>query len=60
LISVLEKFNEFAGGKFNIEDNDIEGAYTKRIGDTAERMEQLSIAKRFVSTGPFQPTYIPL
>lgn len=48
---MLEKLQSFADGKYDLERRDIEQIYTEQQGDTAERLDNLNITSRIVSTG---------
>ena len=47
---MLEKVQSFADGKYDLNRNDIEDIYLEQRGDAAERIEELQITKRIVST----------
>ncbi|KAK8864497.1 hypothetical protein IAR55_001747 [Kwoniella newhampshirensis] len=53
---IMEKVQSFADGKYDMTRKDIEDIYLEQRGDAAERMEELSITKRIVSTAKLLQT----
>ncbi|ADV20384.1 hypothetical protein I315_01487 [Cryptococcus gattii Ru294] len=47
---MMEKLQSFADGKYDLTRKDIENIYLEQRGDAAERIEELQITKRIVST----------
>ncbi|WVO16121.1 hypothetical protein L204_103788 [Cryptococcus depauperatus] len=47
---IMEKIQSFADGKYDLTRKDIENIYLEQRGDAAERMEDLQVTKRIVST----------
>lgn len=50
---MMEKLQSFADGKYDLTRKDIENIYLEQRGDAAERVEELQITKRIVSTGMY-------
>lgn len=50
---MMEKLQSFADGKYDLTRKDIENIYLEQRGDAAERIEELQITKRIVSTGMY-------
>lgn len=50
---MMEKLQSFADGKYDLTRKDIENIYLEQRGDAAERIEELQITKRIVSTGAY-------
>jgi amphiphysin len=48
---MLEKFQSFADGKYDMERKDVETIYMEQRGDAADQIDQLSITRRIASTG---------
>nr|XP_031863366.1 uncharacterized protein CI109_001241 [Kwoniella shandongensis]KAA5530438.1 hypothetical protein CI109_001241 [Kwoniella shandongensis] len=53
---ILEKVQSFADGKYDLTSKDVENIYLEQRGDAAERMEELGITKRIVSTAKMLQT----
>lgn len=51
-----DKLREFAEGKYDTSQTDIESIYMAQRGDAAERLDELTITKRMTSTGEFSYT----
>lgn len=50
---MMEKLQSFADGKYDLTRKDIEDIYLEQRGDAAERIEELQITKRIISTGVY-------
>ncbi len=46
-----EKVSSFLDGKYDLTNKDVEGIYFAQRGDTAEKLDELHITKRVISTG---------
>jgi amphiphysin len=49
-----DKLQSFVDGKYDLTNKDIESIYFSQRGDAAEKMEELQITKRMISTGEFR------
>lgn len=49
---MLEKIQSFADGKYDLSRSDVDVIYDENIGDISERVENLGVVQRQVSTGP--------
>jgi hypothetical protein len=49
-----DKLQSFVDGKYDVTNKDIESIYFSQRGDAAEKMEELQITKRMISTGEFR------
>ncbi|WVQ72630.1 hypothetical protein IAR50_002189 [Cryptococcus sp. DSM 104548] len=47
---MMEKLQSFADGKYDLTRKDIENIYLEQRGDAAERIEEMQITKRIIST----------
>ncbi|KAJ9100543.1 hypothetical protein QFC21_003586 [Naganishia friedmannii] len=52
-----DKIQSFADGKYDVAQKDIEGIYFSQRGDASDQLDALTITKRLVSTGTFNPPY---
>ena len=54
---MLEKLQSYADGKYDLSRKDIENIYLEQRGDAAERLDELTITKRMVSTAKMLQTH---
>jgi amphiphysin len=52
-----DKLQSFVDGKYDVTNKDIESIYFSQRGDAAEKMEELQITKRMISTAKLMQTY---
>lgn len=52
-----EKVSSFLDGKYDLTNKDVEGIYFAQRGDTAEKLDELHITKRVISTAKMMETY---
>lgn len=52
-----DKLQSFADGKYDLTRNDVENIYFEQRGDAAERLDELTVTKRMVSTAKLMATH---